>query len=158
MMSKWTLRLFACTLPVALFMAVAEAAELPYDGDTLFRGVFFAAGPVAKLLPEIWRNPEVAAYFEQARPAVPAEQAAASIDQIVGALNAQDPAFFGRFASDMQSGNRVRISQAFQEARERFWRALETSAASNAAPSVWFAPSLQRDVLIDLIARRLKRL
>ncbi len=35
-----------------------------YDGETLFRGLFFGIGPVADLFPEIWDSSVVRSYRE----------------------------------------------------------------------------------------------
>jgi hypothetical protein len=50
--------------------AQASAAEHPfYSGEDVFRGVMFGTGPVAELLPEIWKRPELARAASRAKSA-----------------------------------------------------------------------------------------
>jgi SdpC family antimicrobial peptide len=168
-----------CAVP-----ATAQQPNLRYDGETIFRGVFLDDGPVTKLFPEIWENPTVVGYRDQAVQAGSEEQAAAGQQALIAALRAQDPTFFDRFGKEMQSGDRIRIKAAMTEARNR----LIKEAGNSASPShslqsayyykwvaVWLAVAvavavalvlviedqgqsmsgLQRDVMVDLVAKRL---
>jgi hypothetical protein len=58
----------------------AEAAPL-YDGETIFRGLFFGAGPVAQYLPEVWENPFVIEARADALRASSAQSAAAKLER-----------------------------------------------------------------------------
>jgi len=58
----------------------AEAAPL-YDGATIFRGLFFGAGPVAKYLPEVWESPFVIEARADAVRASSAQSAAARLER-----------------------------------------------------------------------------
>src|SRR5215471_2582610 len=78
-----------------------RTSATPYDGQTLFRGLFFGSGPVAAKVPTVTK---VAPYF-------PAEYKSVE-SQVIKYLQTRDPTFFDRFAKDIQSGDRVRIAAA----------------------------------------------
>lgn len=84
--------------------AARSAAAARYDGEAIFRGLVFGQGPVAKLFPELANTP------------VATPQQAAAIDMIVGEMRTLDQGFFDRFGREMQSGSRVRIRAAIDEA------------------------------------------
>jgi SdpC family antimicrobial peptide len=176
---------------------LATTQPANYDGETVFRGVLLDDGPVAKLFPEIWENPTVVGYRDQAMQAGSEEQAAAGRQEVIAALRAQDPSFFDRFGKEMQSGDHIRIQQAMNEAGDRLmkvaaeeagrspsldrrvyaWIAVAVAAAvvvavvvAVFAAAVIFLPAtpdcdpnkgcansntLQRDLMIDLVAKRL---
>jgi hypothetical protein len=48
----------------AAAVATVQAERL-FKGEEVFRGVLFGIGPVARLLPEVWESPEVAAAKEK---------------------------------------------------------------------------------------------
>lgn len=84
--------------------AEQRTGQLQYDGITLFKGLFFASGPVPSRIPTIGR---VAPYF-------PSEYKNLE-SQVITSIQRRDPTFFDRFAGDIQSGDRVRISAAIKE-------------------------------------------
>ena len=104
---------------------------------------------------------------------------------IIDCIKAQDPTFFTRFASEMQSGDRIRINNAIEEAGQRLLKLGEKSprpdlnviaaiaiavqyssyviAFAIAAVAVAIAyddlgpnkSTLHRDILVNLLAQRL---
>jgi len=90
----------------------AFAANATYDGETLFRGIFFAQGPVADQFPEIWKDQQNIDFVEQMN----TRQVRESATAFMAGMRAKDPTFFDRFASDIQSGNPVLVDDALQYA------------------------------------------
>jgi SdpC family antimicrobial peptide len=112
----------------------ASPTSQPYDGETVFRGVLLGDGPVAKMFPEIWSSPQLAPYLERAEQQTSAKELAAAKQKIVDLVRTQDPTFFNRFGTEMQSGDHIRIQQAITEAGSRLKK--EASAAALASPQV----------------------
>src|SRR5882724_12117061 len=81
----------------------AEVQRTPYDGLTLYRGLFFASGPVARKVPTI----------QKAAPYLPAEYKKLE-GQITKYILSKDPKYFDNFANDIQSGDRVRVGEAIR--------------------------------------------
>jgi hypothetical protein len=81
----------------------APVQATPYDGVTLYRGLFFGSGPVAGKIPTI----------RKAGPYFPAEYKRLE-GEIIKYLQAKDPQYFERFAQDIQSGDRVRVAAAIR--------------------------------------------
>jgi SdpC family antimicrobial peptide len=75
-----------------------------YDGETLYRGLVFGQGPVAQLFPELAQTPTAS------------PEAAAAIDRLIKRMSELNPSFFARFAGSVQSGDRVRIRSALEDA------------------------------------------
>jgi len=80
-----------------------EQARAAYDGVTLYRGLFFASGPVASKIPTI----------QKAAPYLPADYKKLE-PQIIRYIQKKDPAYFDNFAKDIQSGDRVRVAEAIK--------------------------------------------
>lgn len=111
-----------------------KAAPTPKnDGVTVFRGVLLGDGPVAKLFPEIWESTLLARYLQRADQA-PASEVAVSKQKIVDLLRAQDPTFFDRFGTAIQSGDRIKIQQALNEAGTRLQKEIQSSATAGDIP------------------------
>jgi hypothetical protein len=157
-----------------------------YSGEDIFKGLLLGDGPVAKMFPEIWNSPKIAAYHEQELHSFTQAQISAEENDLINRIKVSDPQFFPRFASVMQSGHRLKISAMLNEAGEHMkavapkssidgtysvYLYVETAVAI-AAVAVLVAAvvlvvvleqqdsddsdaSLQRDVLINLIAERL---
>ena len=103
----------------------------PYDGETIFRGLILGDGPVAKLFPEIWQDPQVLAYQQRAEQQNSVEQIAAGKQKLIDLLRAQDPTFFSRFGTEIQSGDPVRVEGVLTEMTSRFANELSKSANPN---------------------------
>ncbi len=95
-----------------------------FDGETLYRGLAFAQGPVAALFPEFASLPPASA------------EAVAIVDRIVTRIRTIEPSFFPRFASAIQKGDRVRIRATIDNARTITEQAIQQEfGASNQAKS-----------------------
>lgn len=98
-------------------------AQIQYDGITLFRGLFFASGPVLSRVPTMGK---VAPYF-------PAEYKNFE-SQVIRSIQTKDPTFFDRFAKDIQSGDRVRIAAAIKEGNNLHRQSLLEATRSSRTP------------------------
>lgn len=123
---------YAASANAAPVGAPIQAAAVRYDGETIFRGLAFGQGPVARLFPEL-----------ASAPALSPEQAAA-VDAIVAQMRAFDPGFFDRFAAAMY-GSRVRVRAALESANELGKRSI---LAINARYSSAAASSEQGQCLV----------
>jgi len=102
----------ALAAPASAPTLAAAAGPARLDGETLFRGLAFGQGPVAKLFPELASAPV----------ASPAE--AAAIDAIVAQMRTLDPRFFDHFGVALQTGDRFRIRAALEDANVLGQRAI----------------------------------
>ena len=99
----------AVVLAVAVTVSLVNSAHsvqapvqgAPYDGVTLYRGLFFASGPVASKIPTI----------RKVAPYLPADYKNLE-SQIIKYIQAKDPSYFDRFANEIQSGDRVKVANA----------------------------------------------
>ena len=101
-------------------IASADTAHLKattqYNGETLFRGLYFGEGPVASHFPEIWHAPQV----EQRLSSVEgSEEWVSTKDQAVAWVRNSDPTFFQRFEQDVQSGDHIKVSRAYKEGSQK---------------------------------------
>ncbi|MEP6993995.1 MAG: hypothetical protein ABI968_05685 [Acidobacteriota bacterium] len=106
-----------------LLCASSDApSNLPLEGETIFRGLFFGSGPVARMLPEIWSLTGLPH---------PDPDAPLTGDQtaLLGRLAADDPSFFDRFGRAMSSGDRLLIQGILAESAGRIDSVLRSSEA-----------------------------
>jgi SdpC family antimicrobial peptide len=88
----------------------AAAARTPaYDGETLFRGLFFHQGPIGQRYPSL-----------PIAPTAPTGQGATVLNTLIAKMRLSDSQFFNRFASGILSGNRLRILAAIKDAQTAF--------------------------------------
>jgi SdpC family antimicrobial peptide len=87
----------------AYSVPAATVQKTPYDGLALYRGLFFASGPVASKIPTI----------QKAAPYLPADYKNLE-GQITKYILSKDPKYFDKFANDIQSGDRVRVADAIR--------------------------------------------
>jgi SdpC family antimicrobial peptide len=101
--------------------AAPAGLDRRYDGETLFRGIYFGAGPVARAMPELG-SPKVNAALKPHQ------------DGLIAFIRDNAPGFFARFAEDAQSGNAARLDRALSSAS----RLLEegTAQVATVTPSV----------------------
>jgi len=92
------------------------ASLVRYDGEALFRGLFFRQGAVAQRLPGL-----------SIAPIAPTGQSTAALNTIVTTMRQLDPQFFSRFATGIQSGNRISIMAAITNAQTLFAHAVATA-------------------------------
>ncbi|HUQ34667.1 MAG TPA: hypothetical protein VM095_21290 [Pyrinomonadaceae bacterium] len=78
-----------------------QIRAVPYDGVTLYRGLFFASGPVALKIPTLRKT---AKYF-------PADYKNME-PRLIKYIQDKDPNFFNNFAKEIQSGDRMRVARA----------------------------------------------
>lgn len=83
-----------------------QAASAP-NGEAIFRGLFFAQGPVAAKFPAL-----------AAADVAPPVELSASLNRLVAELRKNDPTFFDRFGAAMTSGKRHRIAAALSDAQQ----------------------------------------
>jgi len=98
--------------------AVIPSPAGGYDGKTLYLGLAFGQGPVGALFPELEGLRTMTADKQELADATMAE------------ISNLDPTFFDRFAGAIQSGDRVQIRAALNEADD-----LGGMAANRIAPS-----------------------
>jgi SdpC family antimicrobial peptide len=94
----------------------ASAPVIRYDGETLFRGLFFRQGPIGQNLPDL-----------AIAPAAPTGDGITAVDTLIAQMRKSDPGFFDRFATGIQSGNRLKILAAVKDAQAVFDNALVTA-------------------------------
>jgi len=122
---SWFSRFTAITLVALLpgFVAPVQAASRdgglrpsePADGETLFTGLYFGRGEAAKYFPEIWENPQILRILKD----VDLNKSIDAQNRIMDLLREQDETTFTRFATEMQSGNQIRVRNAMREVGER---------------------------------------
>ena len=88
------------------------------NGEAIFRGVLLGESPVADLFPEYYPNPIRESDINAADPAAKARKD--TEEELLSKFRAQFPSFFHRFAEDLQSGERIRISRALEESHNDF--------------------------------------
>lgn len=160
---------FAASLILTLGAAAAHAATGPaaapattHDGESLFRGVYFGEGEIARSLHgTTWATPESRAVGEQ----------------VLDSIRATSPDFLPSFQEAMTSGDRLRISEALEDGKRHLSTAaasIGATAASRAAGSIiitnsgtfldtgtfWAPPKdegrLAEEQLVDRIAEELR--
>jgi SdpC family antimicrobial peptide len=102
----------ACDAPLA-----PTAHVVPKDGETLFRGLVFGEGEVAKAFPEIWGGKKID------DPSWTAEQRDAVVKvktELIADMRTADPGFFDRYAGALQSGDHLRIERMLDESGKLF--------------------------------------
>jgi SdpC family antimicrobial peptide len=87
-----------------------------YDGEALFRGLFFRQGAVAQRFAGL-----------SIAPKAPTGESTAVLDNIIATMQQLDPQFFNRFATGIQSGNRLSIMSAITSAQNLFAKAVVTA-------------------------------
>lgn len=83
--------------------AKATKPVTAFDGETVFRGVFFGRGPVAERLNQVGKPPT--------------EQLANVEQDVIRTLREGDATFFDHFATEMQSGDDFRVKDELDSVR-----------------------------------------
>lgn len=89
-----------------------------FSGQTLYQGLFFAEGAVAKLFPEFWDVSDLDIALEQ----VPEDELAkirAVREKVIAEIERADSGFFSRFSSEIQSGNPIVVRTALESAYDQ---------------------------------------
>src|SRR5262249_12647774 len=84
-----------------------QVTQRPYDGITIYRGLFFGSGPVVNKIPSLRK---VAGYY-------PPEYKALE-GPITNYIKKKDPNYFVTFAADIQSGDRARVAAAIRRTNQ----------------------------------------
>ncbi|HST60183.1 MAG TPA: hypothetical protein VLK84_15865 [Longimicrobium sp.] len=95
------------------------------DGETLFRGLVLATGPVADQIPEIRDHYRISNFV---RTEAQMRDVALVHDRLVSAIRVVDPSFFGRYREAMTSGNHLEIKAMMRESSRVTFRAVATLA------------------------------
>lgn len=123
--SRWTFRPLLVLL-VSISVVIAGCGVQPasavsnkaYDGEELYRALFFLEGPAALLLPE-QRVDAAQVQSAFAELSEDEQQIVAELrNQIVDVIKDNDATYFSAFAGDIQSGNPVRVERALVAAFE----------------------------------------
>jgi SdpC family antimicrobial peptide len=162
----------------------SAAVTTRHDGETLFAGLYFGDGPVAKMFPEIWESPHVAQQVSQAQKS---ESWSKTKSEAIAWVRTNDPDFFNRFEQDIQSGDHVRVGQAYKQGAQKLSAYVSSTGVDPNSPEArggvgvvavvvaavavvvavyaWMywsgrsvdgvAQGLQEDVLVNMIAERL---
>ncbi|MFE4764756.1 sporulation delaying protein family toxin [Bacillus mycoides] len=81
-----------------------------HDGETLYRGLVFGQGEVAKTLPEVWTD-------ERIKEANKKEAKEAS-DAIIKAMKENDPKYFDELQKAVYSGDPIKIKSSLEKGGE----------------------------------------
>jgi SdpC family antimicrobial peptide len=92
------------------------ATQASYSGEALFRGLFFRQGTVGQRYASL-----------SIAPKAPTGESTAVLDNIIATMRQLDPQFFNRFATGIQSGNRLRVMSAITGAQNLFAKAVVTA-------------------------------
>jgi SdpC family antimicrobial peptide len=102
---------FASTISWSLIglmlVETSVAQNPPLDGVTLYRALFFAQGPLADKIPTVVK----------VRPFLPPDYLSLQ-DRIIDRIQAKDPNFFKTFATEIQSGDHLRVAAALLNANK----------------------------------------
>ena len=102
--------------PTAALGGAPQAAQehRRYDGETIFRGLYFGQGPVAEMFPELWKQER---YLETKKQLTSGDEHRLTElqNKMVGRLRDLDKGFFDRFGETMQSGDHLAIQKSLEE-------------------------------------------
>lgn len=112
--------------PVAVREVVADHAQatkpnLAQDGKDLFRGVHFFQGEVAEALVSAGAVTAADDALEAGRE----KEAVAMVDDLIAAIEKDDPAFFAQLSADLRSGDPYLVEDALTRGSERIQQNLE---------------------------------
>jgi len=86
------------------------------DGRAVFQGVFFGVGETGRRLDKLWEGKSV---VDRIADPINRQRAQVSMDSVTRSVESQDPTFFRRFASAMQSGQPATVEQALGDGLSR---------------------------------------
>lgn len=84
-----------------------ENKQNQYDGETLYRGLVFGQGEVAKTLPEVWTD-------ERIKEASKKETKEVS-DAVIKAMKENDPKYFDELQKAVYSGDPIKIKSSLEK-------------------------------------------
>ena len=107
--------------PIPSLAAGRAPAQQDYDGESMFRGLFFGQGEIGTLFPEIWHGTrfETIAFSEKGE-----DLALRMREDLVHLIHRADTSFFDRFGEAIGTGSHLKISDALDEAGKMLVAAL----------------------------------
>src|SRR5438874_2004172 len=90
-----------------MLLQTSVAQNPPLDGVTLYRALFFGSGPLADKIPTV----------AKVRPFLPPDYVSLQ-DPMIDKIQAKDPNFFKTFATEIQSGDHLRVAAAILNANK----------------------------------------
>lgn len=96
----------------------SPSVEKKYDGETIFRGIVFGQGPVARLFPEIW--PEK--LLEKVRKDDKVKTVA---NNIMNKMKNKEPKYFFEFERAVYSGDHLKVDTALKEGGKLLTKVIE---------------------------------
>jgi cannibalism toxin, SdpC family len=106
-------------------VAWGQTTGTHYRGETVFRGLFFGTGPIAKKFPEIWEDPMLLHYNEALNNKPELVRKLNELrNKLVKRIAKKDPDFFQRFGEDIQSGDHLIVQAAVEDASTRLVEAM----------------------------------
>ncbi len=131
-----------CDRSLGLRPATCRSPRPPYvfDGETLFKGLFFGQGPVAT------RFPEIASRFPRMSMTEGDKAFAQFIEWVSDRLRQYDRLFFDRLAAGLQSGNHLTIAATMDQAARIVEKVLQEEAGQ--LQRILVAQGLESDILI----------
>ena len=94
-------------------LAASAAGNRPLTGEDIYRGVVFADGPVADMVPVIRDHARLSDRIKDAKQLQDVRKVQ---DRLIRAIQKSDPGFFDTFARDMRSGNPQAVDRALRSA------------------------------------------
>lgn len=85
-----------------------------YDGETVFRGLYFGEGPVAEMFPELWKQERYVATKKQLT-SDDEHKLAELQNKLIARIREQDKSFFDHFGETMQSGDHLAIQKLMEQ-------------------------------------------
>ncbi|MCS1352294.1 sporulation delaying protein family toxin [Mechercharimyces sp. CAU 1602] len=119
---SWMLILSLLVVGVAAtpsFAAPSLEKGAKYDGETIYRGLVFGQGPVAKLFPEIWTEELLAEMKKNDGNNV------AVADDIMARMKEKDPKVFVNLEKAVYSGSHVKVNKALKKSGELLAQVIE---------------------------------
>ncbi len=144
-----TLIAFQTVWPSPMLGGPGQASEKAsgYDGETIFRGLYFGQGPVAQKFPEIWKQER---YLERKRLLTEKDEKQISEIQnkIVARLREEDKDFFDHFGKTLQSGDHVAIQKTLDETTNLMFAAVRKETGKDLTAPIVDVSSVYRYIQI----------
>jgi hypothetical protein len=115
--SKWYVNLPLCTLVAVISVQCNSSVEQPrvYSGEDLYRGIFLMQGEVADQI-SIFKKIKTEFPFE--KDAVAMEEFNNIVDEVILILKNDNPGFFEKFKSQIQSGDHLQVKEVLDQGAE----------------------------------------
>lgn len=103
-----------------------DSVKQKYNGETLFRGLVFGQGPVAKVFNEIWTKDLLKELSNKDTVAI--------VDDIINKMKVKDSTFFKQFEQAVYSGDHLQVSAAIKKGGEILQQILTDGKFANNDP------------------------